>query len=91
MLDRRCPGPAAGGTCTELEGHLGPCKPASLDDTRNADKSFVDLCAELIKLGARTVKCGQYEATFVPVPKINQRATPEVDGTDPLDRFPRVR
>ncbi len=55
----------------------------------NEDRCFVDLCAELIKLGARSVKCGQYEATFVPVPKVGQRATPEVDGSDPLDRFPK--
>ncbi len=53
------------------------------------DKAFVDLCAELIKLGARTVKRGEYEATFVPVPKPAQRPTAEVDGSDVLDRFPR--
>jgi hypothetical protein len=55
------------------------------------DKAFVELCAELIKLGARTVKRGEYEATFVPVPKVGQRPTPEVDWSDPSDRFPRSR
>ncbi len=54
-----------------------------------ADKAFVELCAELIKLGAKTVKRGEYEATFGPMPKPAQRPTPEVDGSDPLDRFPR--
>ncbi len=56
------------------------------------DTAFVELCTRLRALGATSVRSGDREAHFTAtMPKAPQRQSPELDGSDQLDRFPKRR